>query len=143
MKVTLDDLRQALMKHPRASGAELCRLLEDIDRSTLMRLVARMGDEVVLRGGSRRALRERNAQLPMYRIDATGEGHTVGALDLAWPEGCALTFGETFAWPLDGGRCATAGSEDCLIRCSTCGRKGFWGATLPTCSGNRWKSPGT
>lgn len=110
MKVTLLDLRQALIKNPRASGAELCRLLQGINRSTLMRLVVQMNGEVIRRGGSRRtryalrrALRGRNDSLALYRIDAAGTGHEVGALDLTYPEGCALTFSEPFAWPLDAG----------------------------------------
>jgi len=110
MKVTLNDLRQALMKHPRASGAELCRLLKGVNRSTVMRLVAQIEGEVIRRSGSRRtryvlrrALRGRNDSLPLYRIDVSGTGHVVGALDLTYPEGSALTFSEPFAWPLDKG----------------------------------------
>ncbi|NMF97004.1 type II toxin-antitoxin system HipA family toxin YjjJ [Aromatoleum toluolicum] len=110
MKVTVNDLRQALMKHPRASGAELCRLLKGVNRSTVMRLMAQIEGEVIRRGGSRRtryalrrALRGRNDSLPLYRVDATGTGHVVGALDLTYPEGSALMFGEPFAWPLDKG----------------------------------------
>lgn len=108
MKVSLNDLRQALMRHPRASGAELCRQLKDINRSTLMRLMAQFGDEVVRRGGSRRtryalrqSLRGRGESLPLYRIDEAGGGHAAGTLDLTYPEGSALNFNEPFAWPLD------------------------------------------
>ena len=39
MKVSPNDLRQALINNPRASGADLCRLLKGINRSTLMRLL--------------------------------------------------------------------------------------------------------
>ena len=110
MKATPDDLRQVLIRNPRISGAELCRLLKGINRSTLMRLVAQIHGEVIRRGGSRRsryalrrALRGRSTSLPLYRIDAAGTGHAVGALDLTYPEGSALVFNEPFAWPLDKG----------------------------------------
>lgn len=86
----------------------MCRLLNGINRSTLMRLVEQMAGEVIRRGGSRRTryalrrpLRGRNDSLPLYRVDAAGDGHVVGALDLTYPEGSALTFSEPFAWPLD------------------------------------------
>ena len=110
MKVTVNDLRKALMKTPRASGADLCRVLKGINRSTLARLIAQIDDEVVRRGGSRRiryalrrSLRGRNDSLPLYRIDAEGAGHVVGSLDLTYPAGCALSFSEPWAWPLDAG----------------------------------------
>lgn len=107
MKATTGDLIRVLRTHPRASGAELCRQLGGINRSTLMRLADQLGAEVVRRGGSRRAryalrraLRGRNEPLPLYRIDARGEGHLTAWLDLTAPEGCALAFVEPFAWPL-------------------------------------------
>ena len=110
MKVTLNDLRQSLMQNPRATSGELCRLLKNVNRSTLMRLVAQIENEVIRRGGSRRtryalrrALRGRSNSLPLYRIDAAGAGHTVGRLDLTYPEGSALSFSEPFAWPLEQG----------------------------------------
>lgn len=109
MKVTVNDLRTALIKTPRAGSAELCRRLKGINRSTLARLVAQMDRDIIRLGGSRRIryalrrnLRGRNAPLPLYRIDAEGTGHVVGSLDLAYPEGSALTFVEPLAWPLDG-----------------------------------------
>lgn len=108
MKVTSNDLLQALKNNPRASGAALCRLLKDINRSTLMRLLDQFGPEVIRRGGSRRSryalrrsLRGRSESLPLYRIDAGGTGHVVGALDLTYPDGSALAFTQPFAWPLD------------------------------------------
>ena len=101
MKVTSNDLRQALKNNPRASGAALCRLLKDINRSTLMRLLDQFGTEVIRRGGSRRtryalrrSLRGRSESLPLYRIDASGTGHVVGALDLTYPDGSALAFNQ-------------------------------------------------
>ena len=110
MKVTVNDLRDALRKTPRVGGADLCRSLKDINRSTLVRLVAQIDTEVIRRGGSRRiryalrrSLRGRNDSLPLYRIDAVGSGHVVGSLDLAYPEGSALSLSEPLAWPLDGG----------------------------------------
>lgn len=110
MKVTVDDLRKALLKNPRAGGGELCRLLKGINRSTLARLIAQIDNEVVRRGGSRRtryamrrSLRGRNDSLPLYRVDAAGAGHAVGSLDLTYPEGSALSFNQSWAWPLSEG----------------------------------------
>ncbi|MGB7502031.1 MAG: hypothetical protein WBM25_06485, partial [Azonexus sp.] len=104
MKVSPNGLRQALINNPRASGANLCRLLKGINRSTLMRLLDQLGADVIRRGGSRRtryalrrSLRGRSESLPLYRIDASGTGHVVGALDLTYPEGSALAFNEPFA----------------------------------------------
>jgi len=108
MKATSGDLVRVLRAHPRASGAELCRQLGGINRSTLMRLAAQLGLEIVRRGGSRRtryalrrALRGRNESLPLYRIDPQGDGHLTAWLDLTAPGGCALAFVEPFVWPLD------------------------------------------
>jgi len=110
MKVTLDELRRALMRHPRASGSELCEKLGGINRSTLARLIARIDTEVVRRGGSRRiryalrrSLRGRRTAIPLFRIDEAGMGREVGLLDLTYPEGCALQFHECCAWPLGEG----------------------------------------
>lgn len=108
MKATPGDLIRVLRAHPRASGAELCRQLGGINRSTLMRLADQLGAAVVRRGGSRRtryalrrALRGSDASLPLYRIDAQGDGHLTAWLDLTAPAGCALAFVEPFAWPIN------------------------------------------
>jgi len=108
MKATSGDLIRVLRAHPRVSGAELCRQLGGINRSTLMRLAAQLGLEIIRRGGSRRtryalrrALRGRNEPLPLYRIDTQGDGHLTAWLDLTVPDGCALEFVEPFAWPQD------------------------------------------
>jgi hypothetical protein len=110
MKATLNDLRNALMKNPRAGGTSLCNSLNGINRSTLARLIAQIDHEVIRRGGSRRiryalrrTLRGRSDALPLYRIDAEGVGHVVGSLDLTYREGSALSLSEPFAWPLDEG----------------------------------------
>lgn len=110
MKVTVNDLRNALRTTPRVGGANLCRSLKDINRSTLARLVAQIDSEVIRRGGSRRiryalrrSLRGRNDPLPLYRIDAEGTGHVAGSLDLTYPEGSALSFSKPWAWPLADG----------------------------------------
>lgn len=110
MKVSITDLRRALRHSPRIGGADLCRTLKDINRSTLARLVAQMDDEIVRRGGSRRTryalrrpLRGRSQSLPLYRIDAEGAGHSAAHLDLTYPEGSALSFDHPFQWPLDKG----------------------------------------
>ncbi len=107
MKASPDDLLRVLRAHPRVSGAELCRLLGDINRSTLMRLADRLGETVIRRGGSRRSryalrrpLRGSAASLPLYRVDEYGQGHAVATLDLTAPEGCALNFTLPCRWPL-------------------------------------------
>lgn len=106
MKATVDELRNILAKSPRLGGAELCRRLAGINRSTLARLVARIDGEIIRCGGSKRAryalrrsLRGRIESLPLYRIDAAGAGHLVGHLDLTHPQGCALAFADSPAWP--------------------------------------------
>ena len=108
MKASIADLRRILRSHPGASGAELCRQLGGINRSTVMRLVAQLGADVVRRGGARRTryalrrpLRGRSESLPLYRIDGEGEGHLAAHLDLLHPEGSALAFAEPFPWPGD------------------------------------------
>ncbi len=110
MKVTINALREALMKAPRVSGSDLCRQFNGINRSTLARLITQIDHEVIRRGGSkriryalRRSLRGRSESLALYRIDAEGVGHVAGHLDLTYPEGSALSFAEPPAWPLDGG----------------------------------------
>lgn len=110
VKAHPNDLRQYLARHPRCNGAEVCRALNDINRSTLMRLVGQMSGEVIRRGGTHRAryalrrpLRGRMDSLSVYRIDALGGGHSIGALDLLYPEGSAMSFNEPFRWPLDKG----------------------------------------
>lgn len=110
MKLNLDELRRTLASNPRIGSAALCRLLKGVNRSTLSRLIARIDDEVIRLGGSRRIryalrrqLRGRNVSMPLYRIDAKGTGHVSGHLDLTYPQGSALSFATTPAWPLDSG----------------------------------------
>ena len=107
-KLRDDDLLRVLRANPRAGSALLCRLLGGINRSTLARAVQALGDRVVSRGGSRRtrhalrrALRGSGQGMPLYRIDAAGEGHEVGHLDLTYPGGSALRLSAPFPWPLD------------------------------------------
>ncbi len=107
MKVTINDLRQVLGRHPRASSAELCSVLKGINRSTLSRLIAQIDGDIVRRGGSRRiryalrrALRGRAHPIPLFCIDANGNGHSAGALELTYPEGSALECASPFVWPL-------------------------------------------
>jgi hypothetical protein len=106
-KLRDEDLLRTLRAHPRAGSAELCRLLGGINRSTLARALRSLGDCVISRGGSRRtryalrrALRGSHASLPLYRIDASGQGHDVAQLDPIYPAGSALNFAEPFPWPL-------------------------------------------
>lgn len=111
MKVNPTDLRQYLARHPCATSAEACHALKDINRSTLMRLVAQLGDTVIRRGGARRSryalrrpLRDHQESLPLYRIDAAGAGHVLGTLAPLYPEGSALEYSDSFPWPLAPGR---------------------------------------
>lgn len=108
MKASPADLQRILRGHPGAAGAELCRQLGGIHRSTLMRLLIQLGSDVVRRGGARRTryalrrpLRGRSESLPLYRIDGEGKGHLAGQLDLLQPQGSALTWAEPFPWPTD------------------------------------------
>jgi hypothetical protein len=110
MKVTVDDLRAALTKFPRAGSFELCRRLNGINRSTLARLIAQFDREIIRRGGSkriryalRRSLRGQSDVFPLYRIDTKGTGHVAGHLELTASDGSALSFDEPLAWPLDAG----------------------------------------
>lgn len=103
-----EDLLRVLRANPRAGSAVLCRLLGGINRSTLARALQGLGDKVVSCGGSRRirhalrrALRGSEIGLPLYRIDAAGEGHELGHLDLTYPAGSALRLSARFPWPLD------------------------------------------
>ncbi|MDP2809129.1 MAG: type II toxin-antitoxin system HipA family toxin YjjJ [Rhodocyclaceae bacterium] len=107
-KVLPETLLRVLRENPRAGSAELCRLLGDVNRSTLSRGLRSLASKVVSRGGSRRtrhalrrALRGSETSLPLYRIDEAGRGREVGHLDLIYPEGSALAFAEPFAWPLE------------------------------------------
>ena len=107
-KLRHDDLLHALRTHPRVGSAALCRLLGGINRSTLARALQVLEGQVVSRGGSRRIryslrrpLRGSEDSLPLYRIDALGQGHEAGRLDLTWPAGSALDFSDPFPWPLD------------------------------------------
>lgn len=106
-RLNISDLIKILQAHPGIPTAELCKRLGGIDRSTLTRRMATLGDAVISRGGSRRAayalrraLRGNDASIPMYRIDESGRGHQVGVLDCIQPAGTALLFHEPFFWPL-------------------------------------------
>lgn len=110
MKASPRDLREYLSRHPRAGSAESCHALNGINRSTLTRLAAQLGADVIRLGASRRsryalrrALRGNTRGLPLYRVDGEGNGQPVGTLDLVYPEGTALTLDEPFRWPLEKG----------------------------------------
>jgi hypothetical protein len=107
-KVLPETLLRLLREHPRASSAELCRLLGGVNRSTLTRCIQTLDGRILSRGGSRRTryalrrdLRGSTAPLSLYRIDEAGQGHEVGQLDLVYPEGSALALRDPFLWPLD------------------------------------------
>lgn len=106
-RLNATDLQAILRAHPGMPTAELCKRLGGIDRSTLTRRLASLGDAVIRRGGSRRtayalrrALRGSESSIPLYRIDESGRGHQLGVLDCIQPAGTALSFQEPFLWPL-------------------------------------------
>ncbi len=109
-KLKTESLLTALRAHPRASAAELCILLGNINKSTLTRAMTNLEDEVVRRGGSRRIryalrrpIRGVTTSIPLYRIDEQGQGTQMGSLDCIYPEGTALQFSQDFGWPLTDG----------------------------------------
>ena len=86
----------------------MCARLNGISRATLTRALKTLGDAVITGGASRstryvlrRPLRGNAAPIPLYRIDEHGQGHEIGQLALAYPEGSLLSFQEPFPWPLD------------------------------------------
>ena len=106
-RLNISDLIVILRAHPGISSAELCKKLGGINRSTLSRRLAALGDAVISRGGSRRTayalrreLRGSGAPVPLYRVDEFGRGHQAGVLDCIQPAGTALQFHEPFIWPL-------------------------------------------
>jgi len=95
-RLNINDLTKILQAHPGISSSELCSRLGGINRSTLTRRLATLGDAVVSRGGSRRTayalrrmLRGSDASIPVYRIDEAGCGHQAGMLDCIQPAGTA------------------------------------------------------
>ncbi|MBI5912681.1 MAG: type II toxin-antitoxin system HipA family toxin YjjJ [Betaproteobacteria bacterium] len=103
-------MTRILRQHPRAGSTELCARLNGINRATLTRALKTLGDAVIIGGESRRTryalrrpLRGNAAPIPLYRIDEHGQGREIGQLSLTYPEGCLLSFQETFPWPLDRG----------------------------------------
>lgn len=92
--------------HRQPSGELLARL--GVSRPSLMRAVAELDGQVVSRGrarrtayAARRSLRGQMAPLPLYCIDKMGRAHEAGLLGPIYPSGCAMSFAEPFAWPLD------------------------------------------
>lgn len=107
-KIPPDDLLKLLRLHPREGSAELCERLGGISRATFMRLIKAAGERIVAAGNARRAryalrrpLRGNITPLPLYQIDADGQGHEIGLLSLTHPEGSVLEFSAPFLWPLD------------------------------------------
>ena len=107
-KLRSDDLIRVLRLYPRTGSTELCARLNGISRATLTRALKTLGDAVIIGGESRRTryalrrpLRGNAAPIPLYRIDEHGQGHEIGQLALAYPEGSLLSYRETFPWPLD------------------------------------------
>jgi hypothetical protein len=103
------ELLQLLRTHGRMPARDLLALL-GVSRPTMMRAVRDLGRKIISRGAARatayaarRNLRGSSDSLPLYRIDESGRGARVGALDPVYPEGCAISLedGESLLWPLD------------------------------------------
>ena len=101
------NLLPLLRLYGRLPAGELAQRL-GVSRATLMRQVRAAGEDVVVRGrtrrttyAARRALRGSKAALPLFRVDAQGVLHDIARLDLTHPDGCAVEFLAEFGWPLD------------------------------------------
>lgn len=102
---SLARLALLLGRQPAASTPELAAQL-GVSVPTVQRLLRRAGAQVLSLGRARRtrhawrrALRGQVGDLPLYRIDASGNAQPLGALALVAPEGTALAL-EGSGWPL-------------------------------------------
>jgi len=92
--------------HRQQAGELVGRL--GISRPSLMRAIAELGDQVVVRGrarrtayAARRSVRGKVDPHPVYKIDESGKAHELGMLVPTYPAGCAMTLTEDLPWPLD------------------------------------------
>lgn len=99
-------LRPILAKQGPASRQALAKALEASD-STIARMIAELGDEVLATGATRqrrfalrRQLRGAILNEPLYAIDARGAVSELGRLQLVYPEGSYLDLRPT-PWPVD------------------------------------------
>ena len=103
------ELLQLVRRSRVIRGADLLTHLQSenptISRVTMMRMVKKLGDQVVMGGAARRtsyaarrAIRGNWLSIPLYRIDEQGRGSQVATLDPIYPNGCLLKSNETFAY---------------------------------------------
>lgn len=102
-KTVLDILRT----WGRQQSGELLQRL-GVSRPSLMRAIAGLGGQVVIRGrarrtayAARRSIRGNATPFALYRIDESGRSHEAGLIEPIYPEGCAMSFAEELPWPLD------------------------------------------
>jgi hypothetical protein len=109
--MSASELLQLLRKARFLRGAELLARLQEsrptTNRATMMRMIRSLGDQVVMGGAARsssyaarRAIRGNVQSLPLYQIDQQGRGSQVATLAPIYPNGCLLTMGEAFEWPI-------------------------------------------
>lgn len=79
-----------------------------VSRSTLMRAVHALGDQIVSLGlarktsyAARRSVRGNATPIMLYRIDESGTPHEAAVLYPLHTKGCALKFLEPTPWPLE------------------------------------------
>jgi len=105
------ELLQLLRRSRVLRGAELLLRLQAsrpaMNRATMMRMIRRLGDQVVMGGAARsssyaarRAIRGNTQSLPLYQIDRQGRGVQVATLDPIYPNGCLLKVDAAFEWPI-------------------------------------------
>ncbi|MEY4763071.1 MAG: hypothetical protein RLZZ200_2927 [Pseudomonadota bacterium] len=101
------ELLSLLRQRGRLTAAEL-RTALGISAPTLMRALRAAGTDVLPIGrgprrsyAARRRLRGNAEPLPVYRIDAEGRLSEAGRLDLATPQGSALSWQGDMPWPRD------------------------------------------
>ncbi|NOT16622.1 MAG: type II toxin-antitoxin system HipA family toxin YjjJ [Sulfuriferula sp.] len=107
-KIRSDTLIQILRTQPRIHAAALRTQLGEISRATLSRTVKALGAHIISGGGSkrtryalRRALRGDTLDMPIYRIDTSGQGQLIAQLSPTYPTGCHLSFIADYLWAFD------------------------------------------
>ncbi len=104
--VIRERLLQALRATPQRSSTELAQQL-GVSPQSVRRLLGELPERAVLAAGQtrrvryalRRALRGVSEDLPLYAIDAAGQGQPLASLALVQPEGTFLPLAGT-AWPV-------------------------------------------
>ena len=90
-------------------GSELLARLQvrrpATSRATMMRMLKRLGNQIVMGGAARssayavrRAVRGNTDSIPLYQIDRHGNGVQVATLDPIYPNGCRFSTNAQFEW---------------------------------------------